>query len=308
MNLPMSRVREPMTVDPSLVALADLRGRIEERLEALLAEPSHAPLNLANALRHALLAPSKRMRPVMLALIAGSDPKRRAAAIDAGCAVEMVHTASLILDDLPCMDDATLRRQRPATHVAFGESTAVLASISLLTRAFAVLAELPGVDASTQARLATILSSAVGTNGLAAGQEIDLNSRADLESVDRIEELNWLKTGVLFVAAAEMGAVLRGLAQDEVDAVRRFAKHFGIAFQTSDDLLDVTATPDLVGKDVHKDDGKPTLITLLGPDVARYTAREHLQHADRALTASGIEADPIRSLGAMFFGEWPNAQ
>lgn len=277
--------------DPAMVRMA-----VEQRLAQLLAAHPGVPLNLQGAVRHASLAPSKRIRPVLLVLIADPHPDLEQTALDVGCAVEMVHTASLILDDLPCMDDAQTRRERPTTHIAFGQATAILSAIALLTHAFGIIAGLEQVPAQTRTRLANVLSRAVGWDGLVAGQEIDVNGRATLLGAEQVENLNWLKTGVLFVAAAEMGAILADLEEAQVDAVRRFARHFGLAFQTADDLLDRTATAVEAGKDVAKDGDKATLVSLFGASHARLTCEEHLDRANAALLESGVSQTPVRAL------------
>ena len=281
--------------DDRLIDLGDIRAAVEQRLARLIDLRASVPDNLRAALRHALLGHSKRVRPVMMLMIAEPDVLA-GPVLDVGCAVEMVHTASLILDDLPCMDDATLRRQRPATHIAFGQSTAILSAVALLTRAFGIIAALDDVPASTRTRLALVLANAIGWDGLVAGQEIDINNRASLHAAEQVEQLNWLKTGVLFVAAAEMGAILRGLESERLEAVRRFARHFGLAFQTADDLLDRTDTAEQAGKDVGKDGDKATLVSLFGASQARLTCQQHLIHAEQALVDSGVSAAPFRAL------------
>ncbi|WP_375450030.1 polyprenyl synthetase family protein [uncultured Devosia sp.] len=280
---------------------AAVRNAVEQHLERLVATLPGVPPNLQRAVRHALLGQSKRVRPVLLFLVAEPGPGEHRAALDAGCAVEMVHTASLILDDLPCMDDAQLRRQQPATHIAFGQSTAILSAIALLSRAFGIIAELEDVPEATRVRLTSILSNAVGWEGLVAGQELDVNGREGLVGVSEIEELNWLKTGILFVAAAEMGAVLRGLEDERIEAIRRFARHFGVAFQTADDLLDRSASAADIGKDVQKDGDKVTLITLFGTSKAQLSYEEHLAKAEQALVDSRVDAAPIRELMQRLF-------
>lgn len=272
-----------------------IREQLEARLKRAIAQTNSAPANLRAAMEHALLAPSKRVRPILLFMIAEPARDDVADALDLGCAVEMVHTASLILDDLPCMDDARLRRERPTTHIAFGQATAILSAIALLTRAFGIIADLD-VPAETRARLTSVLSEAVGHNGLVAGQEIDLNGRADLVGEAQIENLNWLKTGTLFVAAAEMGAILRGLPEERVENVRKFARHLGLAFQTADDLLDKTANANEIGKDVLKDGDKATLVSMFGAKQARTTCDQHLDAADMALRESGVTRAPIEAL------------
>lgn len=292
--------------DRPIVALSDpaaIRAAVEERLERLVVQQAGVPVNLSEAIRHALLGQSKRVRPVLLFLVAAPEIDSVEATLDLGCAIEMVHTASLILDDLPCMDDAQVRRQRPTTHLAFGQSTAILGAIALLSRAFGLIAALDGVAPVIRARLASLLSDAVGWDGLVAGQEIDVNGHDSLTGPEQVEQLNWLKTGVLFVAAAEMGAVLRGLDDERVADIRRFARHFGLAFQTADDLLDQTSSAQQAGKDVAKDGDKATLVSLFGASNARLTCQEHLGHAEQALAASGIDAGPVRVLMSGLFDD-----
>ena len=285
-----------------MTELAETRAALERRLEELVAAGPSVPRHLHGAIRHALLAPSKRVRPIILQYFAANGAPDATAALDTGCAVEMVHTASLILDDLPCMDDATVRRQLPTTHVVYGEATAILAAIALLNRAFGVIAGLRDVTPTVRSRLAQILSNAIGWEGLVAGQEIDIRGAENADK-EEIERLNWLKTGVLFVAAAEMGAVLRGLDDRSTSAVLTFATHIGHAFQTADDLLDVTATAHQTGKDVGQDTGKTNLVSLLGVDGAQLSCRQHLERADAALVASGLDPVPIRSLIARYFDQ-----
>lgn len=277
----------------------DVREKLESRLDHLLDASSAIPENLSAAMEHALFAPGKRLRPLLVYLIAEPDLAQENAALDLGCAVEMVHTASLVLDDLPCMDDARMRRDRPTTHIAFGQATAILSAIALLSRAFGIIAELD-IPAAKRTRLATILSTAVGHKGLAAGQEIDLNGRSTLSGTAEVENLNWLKTGMLFEASAEMGAVLRGLRPERMREVRIFARHLGLAFQTADDLLDVFGDAEGAGKDVNKDAGKPTIVTLHGAGHAHMTCRQHVVAAERALRASGVSPAPIEALIAKY--------
>ena len=166
----------------------------------------------------------------------------------------------------------------------------------MLTQAFGIISELGEVSADARARLTSVLSHAVGHHGLVAGQEIDLNGRTGLVGRDEIEHLNWLKTGTLFVAAAEMGAILRGLPSDRIEAVRRFATHLGLAFQTADDLLDMTAGAEDIGKDVLKDGTKATLVSIFDAKRARMSCRQHLDVAQVALLDSGVTAAPIQAI------------
>lgn len=285
-----------LLLDPSAV-----RDAVDRRLAELMSPRADVPINLQASIRHTLLAKSKRVRPILLFLIAEPNLAEVDATLDLACAVEMVHTASLIVDDLPCMDDAQVRRQRPTTHIAFGQSTAILGAIALLMRAFNIIVGLETVPLKTRTSLVSLLSDALGLNGLVAGQEIDVNGRAGLKGAGQIEDLNWLKTGVLFVAAAEMGATLRNLDDQRISAVRRFARHFGLAFQTADDLLDRTASAEELGKNVGMDSDKNTLVCLFGPGVARLSCERHLANAEQALLDSGINAGPLKVLMTQLF-------
>ncbi len=283
--------------------ISDLRNEINGHIEHLSPAEDQHPASLHRAMRHSLFGSGKRVRPLLCLLVneaAGSQGRQFA--LDAGCAIEMVHTASLILDDLPSMDDAQLRRGRATTHRDFGEATAILAAVGLLNRAYGVIAQHPHVDASIKSQAVEVLSHAVGSNGMIAGQEIDLHERRSFDGVGSIEGLNWLKTGVLFVAAAQMGALAAGLEQRGVEAVREFAKHVGMAFQTADDLVDQSATEDAAGKDVRQDDNIPTLVTLVGKPAAKLSCQEHLQRAREALDASGLEKSRLQALVNNIFG------
>jgi geranylgeranyl diphosphate synthase, type II len=285
-------------------ALDAIHQAIEESLISLLDTPSAAaPENLRSAMQHALLAPGKRIRPLILYLLAEPTKPMIEPVLRVGSAVEMVHTASLILDDLPCMDDAEMRRSRPTTHVAFGQSTAILGAIALLTRAFGIISELEGVEAETRVRLSSVLSQAVGWDGLVAGQELDVNGQSEIADTSEVENLIWLKTGVLFVASAEMGAILRHANDQQIQAVRRYAKHFGLAFQTRDDLLDGTASVHDAGKDVNKDQGKTTLVSLFGVSKAKQGCKHHLELADAALMETGVMVEPLRMLTERLFAK-----
>lgn len=271
------------------------RDLVEKRLAHHVETWASRSGQLSAAAGHALLAPSKRARPVLLCLFAADGDEIPQPAVDAGCAVEMVHTASLILDDLPCMDNAVLRRRRAATHLAFGQTTAILAAISLLSKGFELLGGLPATSGETRARLCQVLSDAVGFAGLSAGQDVDINDRWAFETAEQIEQLNWLKTGILFQASAEMGSLLRGLDGDDLAAVRQFARHLGQAFQTADDLLDRTAGAEEAGKDVGKDRGFPTIVSLVGEARARAECAEHILQAQSALDRTDIAPRAIIS-------------
>lgn len=264
-----------------------------------------APVRLMAASSDAVLAPGKRMRPFILHLVAGD---MRDAVLDAGCALEMVHSASLILDDLPCMDDAALRRGRPATHVAFGQATAILGAVGLLNGAFGLVGGLAASDAQRIA-LVEALSRAVGWDGLVAGQELDVNGFDDADLPDgkcdsairRIDQVNRLKTGVLLVAAVEMGAILAGYPDDRRAALRQFAQDLGQAFQIADDLGDRLKTTEEFGKDTGKDAGKSNFVAEMGERRAMRRCLDLLLRAGHSLDAAQIDSAPFHWMIAQVF-------
>ncbi len=289
--------------------LPELRAQVDARLAVLLAASgAGAPPVLREAAGYALLSPGKRLRPVLALLAAehfGEGRSGRAAALDAGCAIEMVHAASLILDDLPCMDDAELRRGRATVHRRFGEDMAVLSAVALLNQAYATAAAAPGLSAEARLELVGALTGAVGFAGLVAGQARDLRERDPCAEATPLHELNRQKTGVLFIAAVESGARAAGAAGARLDAARGFARGLGEAFQILDDLLDVTATSEAAGKDVGQDGGKPTVVSLIGPEGARAEMHRRLRHALDHLDDVG--PGPLSRFAELLFVSVPEA-
>lgn len=210
--------------------------------------------------------------------------------------MEMVHASSLILDDLPSMDNAPLRRGQPANHVQFGEAVAILAAFGLLNLAFATLGrEYPPELAS---RVSVLLSDAVGADGLIGGQAADLLATDHQIDFDMLERIHRGKTGALFGAAATAGALTAGAGPDAVAALAAFAKNLGLAFQIVDDLLDVEGNPAETGKAVRLDVKKTTFVSFSGVSGARQLAAELCQTADRALAPFGRRAGRLRELSA----------
>ncbi|WP_316013265.1 polyprenyl synthetase family protein [Roseobacter sp. HKCCA0434] len=274
----------PVPAGPAVPDLDTLRARIGVRLDALCGtgEPLH------EAMRYALVAPGKRVRPLLVLLIAGEGRQ----ALDAACAVEMVHAASLMLDDLPCMDDARLRRGRATAHLRHGEASTILGAVALIARAFEVIARLD-IDADSRAELSAALSNAIGAEGMAAGQDRDVAGQAS--TLEEVETVNRLKTAVLFTAAARMGGILSALDTDARAHVEAFATEFGMAFQIADDALDLAPDPARTGKDVGADAGKPTILATGGAVAARELRGRHLDAADRALAQAGIDPAALSS-------------
>ena len=274
-------------MDDDAAFIEQCRTAVERRLVELTPDRDERPARLAEAARYALLSPGKRFRPMLTLLTArefGGDP---AEALDVACACEMVHAASLILDDLPCMDDAGLRRGRVTTHRAFDEATAILASVGLLNLAYGVVASAQGLPGPLKADLATRLSGAVGFSGLVAGQAMDLENRDRQRASEDLDLLNHRKTGVLMVAAAEAGALIAGASSLAVLGVGEFATHLGLAFQIHDDILDVEGGSEL-GKDLGKDAGMSTIVSVMGLDAARAARDAHLQASQAGLARAGV--------------------
>ena len=276
--------------------LEDRRQQVEAALRRLVSR-GRAPAVEA-AIEDSLFAPAKRLRPVLSLLVAEvlkGDPE---AVLPAGCAVEMVHTASLVLDDLPCMDDATTRRGQPACHVAHGEASAVLAAFALLNRAFEILAEgwEGGPDAAARGGIARELARAIGMDGMIAGQSVDLLMTDRTIDFPTLEFIHSRKTGALFMASAALGAVLARARPAEVAAVVAYAKNLGLAFQIVDDLIDATLGTGEAGKDVGKDLKKTTFVSFSGVEGARAVARELIAVSQAALQPFGPRAEPLRDL------------
>lgn len=269
--------------DSSAAELPFLRQEVDERIEALLAEGGDNADLLAGAMRAAALGSGKRMRPLLLMLVARDLGCSSPGLIDVACAVEMVHAASLVLDDMPCMDNAMLRRGRPAVHVQFGEDVAILAAIGLLSRAFCVLSSADGIPAAVRTRLVCTLSQTIGAQGLVRGQFQDL--RGGQRTADEIATTNELKTGVLLGVAVEMAAIVAQAGDDVAQSLRAFALAAGHAFQIRDDFQD-SGDSAVTGKDTGKDVGKATLINTLGRDEAQRRLAAYLRDAERHLAAA----------------------
>ncbi len=264
-----------------------VRKKLEECLGELVPPENAHPRPLHRAMRYSLLAGGKRIRPLLTIQVATDLGAPLSVALGPACAIEMIHTASLILDDLPCMDDATLRRGEPANHLVFGEDTAVLAATALLNRAFGVIAECEDLSATTRLELSRLLSESVGSNGIIAGQFRDLQMKQGSGSEAGLTEMYAQKTGALFVAALEAGARVAGVDESWVRAVRDYGANLGLAFQLLDDLLDTFGTPEDIGKDVGQDNEEATLASRLGADGARSEVDRYVESAATALEPLG---------------------
>jgi geranylgeranyl diphosphate synthase type II len=287
--------------------LDERRARVEAALERYLPGPPAVPPVLAGAMRYSLLAGGKRFRPA-LALAAAeavaSSPADVELAMPAACAIEWIHTYSLVHDDLPPMDDDSLRRGRPTSHVVYGEGLAILAGDGLLTEAFALLAREPATtDPAVLARkLRTIgiVAEAAGAAGMVGGQAIDLEAAGQVRSADglaapaldadRLRAMHARKTGALIRASAVVGAIMAGASDALVATIARYGEELGLAFQIVDDILDVEASSADLGKTAGKDAAahKPTYTSLFGVAESHRLAEAALSRALGALTAAGL--------------------
>jgi farnesyl diphosphate synthase len=274
--------------------------RMEAVLEGLLPAVTLMPARLHEAMRYAVLGAGKRVRP-LLAFAAGEAAGARAQHVErAAAAVELIHTYSLVHDDLPCMDDDVLRRGKPTCHVAFGEATALLVGDALQSLAFQVLAEQPiAPTPAAQLEMVRVLAAAAGSRGMAGGQAIDLASTGRELTLTELEHMHIHKTGELIRAAVLLGGGCgSGLGPERTGRLDHFAKAAGLAFQVVDDLLDAQADTATLGKTAGKDarQNKPTYVSVLGVSRAREFAQELRGVALGALEPFGSEAARLRAL------------
>ncbi|MGI9407406.1 MAG: polyprenyl synthetase family protein [Hyphomicrobiaceae bacterium] len=278
--------------------LADCARRLENRLtEQLDARTGLSADRLLAAMRHAVLGGGKRFRPFLLMEAAALFGVAPDTTLEAATAVEYIHAYSLVHDDLPCMDDDDLRRGKPTVHIAFDEATAVLAGDALQTMAFEVLSsERAHSDPSIRAELVSILATAAGLLGMGGGQMLDLEAETAPDGSADIARIQSMKTGALISAAVAMGAAIGGATAKERESLAAYAENLGLAFQISDDLLDVTGDAETIGKATSKDAsaGKATFISLLGIDGAREKLAGTEVAALSALDGFGPRAGQLR--------------
>jgi geranylgeranyl diphosphate synthase, type II len=296
-----------MTGAESLSAyLSARRSQIDQALARSL--PPACPPGVYEAMRYSLLAGGKRLRPILTLAAAetvageGSPEHAVELAMPAACAIEFIHTYSLIHDDLPAMDDDSLRRGRPTNHVVHGEGMAILAGDGLLTEAFALMANEPRDPALAARKLRTIgiVAVAAGAVGMVGGQALDLQAVGAGSALDAVslQDMHARKTGALIQAAAVAGAVMAGGDDDLLLAVEEYGRHLGLAFQIVDDILDVEGEAASLGKTAGKDAraGKPTYPSLYGLDASRRLATERMEDALACLTRAGLEPGRLGDL------------
>ena len=271
--------------------------KVEEALNRFAWPGAEMPPRLREAMDYSLLAGGKRLRPILVLAACeavGGDP---ITALPVAAAFEMVHTYSLIHDDLPAMDDDDLRRGRPTCHVKFGDATAILAGDGMMTFAFQSIAE--GID-DPGAAIAVIreLSRAAGVEGMVGGQQADLESEGDAPDLERLRYIHRRKTGALIIAAVVCGAIVGGADKATIEALKRYGADIGLAFQVVDDILDLTATAEELGKSPGKDRAanKMTYPALMGLEEAKKHAEALVDNAERELESLGEAAGPLRTI------------
>lgn len=277
--------------------LEQFRQWIDAELRTYTEFSDDCPPQLREAIRYSLLAPGKRLRPLLVLLAAEAVGGIVKQALPAACAVEMIHTYSLVHDDLPAMDDDDLRRGQPTCHRAFGEAYAILAGDALLTLAFEVLAR-DTRPAEAAARCCVVLAEAAGARGMVAGQADDMAEDAAQGDIARLEAIHRRKTGAMFLASLRLGGIVGGGNSAQLTALETYGTCLGLAFQIVDDLLDVAGDENLVGKRLGKDSdqGKLTFPGLLGVVESTRRAEELIERACAALVPLGERSESLDAL------------
>ncbi|MDD5200733.1 MAG: polyprenyl synthetase family protein [Terrimicrobiaceae bacterium] len=278
--------------------LKECSQRVDRALDAFLPNAAAKPATIHRAMRYSLFAGGKRMRPALCLAAAEACGGAADAALHAACAVECVHTYSLIHDDLPCMDDDDLRRGRPTSHKVFGEGVAVLAGDALLTQAFEILAQARPARRYPVSTMIRELAVAAGSLQLIAGQVADLEGEGRPATRAQLRFIHERKTAAMIEVSLRLGAMSANAGRAKLDALTVFGRSLGLAFQIVDDILDVTQTSERLGKSAGKDAsaGKATYPSVIGLDASKKQARSLTAGALRALEPLGRRALPLRDI------------
>ena len=261
-----------------------------------------APAVLAAPVQRALASPGKRVRGILLMATGEAFGCKAEKLVGAAAALEMIHASSLVLDDLPSMDDALLRRGEPTLHRAFGEDLAILSAVALLNHAYGLIAAAHAQLAPRRWPMQQVIQrvvDAVGWDGSIGGEAVDLHSGGSPLDFDTLEFIHSRKTGALFVAAAAVGGMLASAHTAPLQRVEVYAKNLGLAFQITDDILDVTSAPEILGKDTGKDAERLTFVKLAGVEGARKLSDELVDTSVAAIETLGAAAKPLVELAAM---------
>ncbi len=267
--------------------IANCVDLVDSKLDEIVPTADTEPTKLHEAIRHSLFAGGKRFRPAFVFAVGETFGVPFEKLVTVAAAIEMIHTYSLIHDDLPAMDDDDLRRGKPTCHVKYGEATAILAGDALETLAFKAIAEDENLSADVRVRLVAEIANASGTpNGMVAGQQVDLESERKKISIEELEAIHREKTGAIIEVSARVGAIIAGASKEKLEAVTKYASSLGLLFQITDDLLDVTQTTEVLGKTAGKDASaeKATYPSLCGVEGAHELARKTYEEACRELT------------------------
>lgn len=287
--------------DPLKQYLIERVKLVDAALDGYLPVADRLPSDLHTSMRYSVFAGGKRIRPVLLLAACDAVGGDSTKALPAACAIEMIHSYSLIHDDLPAMDDDDLRRGQPTNHKVYGEATAILAGDALLTEAFILLSNRDvweGIPAESCQEVTHLLAKNAGSRGMVGGQVVDMDSEDKSIDLPTLEYIHTHKTGALILASIEAGAIIGGASTEQRSALRRYGEAAGLAFQVADDILDIVADQAELGKNVGSDQqrGKATYPSLLGLTGARQRARDLHTVALSALDIFDDSAQPLRDI------------
>ena len=290
-----------MTSTESITSYLTRRAaEVNAWLDCLVPSEDVEPRQLHKAMRYSLLAGGKRLRPALVLTAGEALGAETDDLMPSACAIEMIHTYSLIHDDLPAMDNDDLRRGRPTCHKAFGEAVAILAGDALLTQAFRVLAsDAPRRDASRQVRVIREIATAAGSvDGMIGGQMADIENEGKQVDAAMVEYIHRSKTGALIAAPVVVGGIIAGATDDQIDKLRNYGERIGLAFQIADDILDVTSTSEQLGKTAGKDQAahKATYPVVHGVPASRRRARELVEEAVEIVSSLGVSTGMLEAI------------
>jgi len=280
--------------------LSSKRKQIDTALGILIDNNSKSTIRYA--MKHSLMASGKRLRPILCIAAADTVGTHSDPTIRTACALEMIHTYSLIHDDLPAMDNDTLRRGQPTCHIKFDEATAILAGDALLTLAFEILSSVHAADtdrgALNRLRVINAIARAAGCNGMIEGQMQDIAAEGKVLDIEDLKKMHRLKTGALIEASVISGAILGNGNRDQIEKLKNYARNIGLAFQITDDILNVEGDPGIMGKDVGTDQsrGKSTYPSILGMEKSKKFVRKLVNDALKVLDYFDNKADPLRAI------------
>jgi geranylgeranyl diphosphate synthase type II len=282
--------------------LNDRQNIVEEALLRYLPSADNIPAEIYKAIHYSVFAGGKRIRPILCLAAVEASGGDIAQALPVACALELIHTYSLIHDDLPAMDNDDFRRGKPTSHKVFGEAIAILAGDALLTEAFVLLSRAEKVRLTAERRLAVIqiIAQAAGVSGMVGGQTLDLLAEKTKPDMEALRDIHRRKTGALIVAAVKSGAIISGAREDKVGALSDYGMNIGLAFQIADDILNVEGDSRLMGKQTGSDAarGKVTYPSVLGVEAARIKLSEHLAAAIQSLADFDDRALPLRAIAS----------